>query len=132
MNHPSDTPPDGDFARYIEQLAGSSQLVAHKDMREPSEASQPVVHAPGKTALAPFAGIAFARHLRWLVGVWIATQVLTRFFPNATYLFVPVLMGYVGWLIFRINQNRGGSLANRLRELAGKVDTTGKNSRRSP
>ena len=132
MNQPSNTPPDGDFARYIEQLAGSSPVVAHKDMREPREALQPVAQASGKTAMTPFAGIAFTRHLRWLVGVWIATQVLTRFLPHAAYLFVPVLMGYAGWLIFKINQNLGGTLANRFRELADKVDTAGKNSRRSP
>ena len=134
MNHPSNTPPDGDFVRYIEQLAGSDPLVAHEDMRQPREAVQSGVFpesvaSSGQTALAPFAGIAFARHLRWLVAVWIATQLLTRFFSQAGFLIIPVLMGYVGWLIFRVNQNLGGSLVNRFRELADKIDTAGKNSR---
>ena len=137
MNHPSNTPPDGDFVRYIEQLAGSSPLVAHEDMRQPREALRSgvfpeAVSPSGQTAPAPFAGIAFARHLRWLIAVWIATQLLTRFFSQAGFLIIPVLIGYVGWLIFKINQNLGGTLVNRFRELADKVDTAGKNSGNYP
>jgi hypothetical protein len=133
MNQPSNTPPDGDFARYIEQLAGSSPLVTHEDMRQPAVAMQPgifsdKVAAPVKPALAPFAGIAFARHLRWLIAVWIATQLLTRFVPQAGFLIIPVLMGYAAWLIVRINQNLGGTLVMRFRELAAKAEAAGKNS----
>jgi len=134
MNHPSNTPPDGDFARYIEQLAGSTPVVTHQDMRRPPEAMptgnfSATVSTPVQVVLAPLAGLAFARHLRWLIAVWIATQLLTRILPAAGYLIFPVLMGYAGWLIFRINQNLGGALANRVLELANRVETAGKNSR---
>ena len=135
MNRPSNTPPDGDFVRYIEQLTGSSPSVTQEDMRNTTTVRQPgafPVNAStsAKAALVPFAGIAFLQHLRWLIAVAVALQVLTRFVPHAGWFIIPVLMGYAGWLIFRINQNLGGTLVNRFRELADKLDTASKNSQK--
>jgi hypothetical protein len=81
-----------------------------------------------KTALSSLAGIAWAKHVRWLIAAWVATQVLTRFVPHAGWLIVPVLIGYASWLVFRINQNSGGSLFNRIREMAEKANAASKNS----
>lgn len=137
MNHPSNTPPDGDFVRYIEQLAGSNPLVVREDMRLPRAAVQSGVFSadaslPAQAALAPFAGIAFGKHLRWLIALWIATQVMTRWVPQAGFLIIPALLAYAGWLIFRINQNLGGTLGSRFREMADKVDAAARKSRNSP
>jgi hypothetical protein len=133
MNQPSNTPPDGDFARYIEQLAGKNPLLAREDMRRPKEAAQPVAFpvtvAPAVSAvLAPLKGVAWAKHVRWLIAAWVATQVLGRVVPHAGWLIVPVLIGYTSWLVFTINKNSGGSLFNRIREMAEKANAASKNS----
>lgn len=123
MNQPSDTPPDGDFARYVERLASTSPVNRPEDMRQPRPPSQhaafpATVVSPEKAALAPFAGIAFAKHVRWLLAAVLASQVLARFVPNASLLIIPLMAGYIGWLIFRINRNLDGALAQRVRALA--------------
>ncbi len=131
MMHPSDTPPNGDFVRYVERLTASSAAIAatgQADLRKPESGvnqnskrgSQPAARA---TVAQPpverpsFAGIAFLTHLKWLVLAWIAIQLLASFVSWAGVLFIPVLLAYVAWIIFRVNQNGSGALAERLREV---------------
>ncbi len=130
MMHPSDTPPDGDFVRYVERLTASNAAMVesgHEDLRvhaaqktdikhKPTSAGRAeVVHGPNQAV--SFAGIAFLSHLKWLVVGWIAIQVLAAFVPWAEVLLVPMLLAYMGWIIFRVNRNGSGALAERLRQV---------------
>jgi hypothetical protein len=132
MIHPSDTPPDGDFASYVERLTGANAAAgAREDLFKP-QASKDVassIQPPSrfaassgtpsvKAVAAPLAGISLLTHIKWVVGLWIATQALARLVPGAGFLFLPALLAYAAWAIFKVNRNSSGALVQRLRELA--------------
>ena len=48
------------------------------------------------------AGISFAQHVKWAIGLWLATQLLARFVPGAGLWFVPVLALYAAWVIYSL------------------------------
>ncbi len=132
MIHPSDTPPDGDFASYVERLTGANTAAgAREDLLKPQggkDASSPS-QAPSRfsassgtpsvnAAATPVAGIPILTHIKWVVGLWIGTQALAAFVPGAGFLFIPALLAYAAWAIFTVNRNSSGALVRRLRELA--------------
>ena len=129
MNHPSDTPPDGDFASYVERLTGANAAAgAREDLLKPqaSASSNPRFSASSgtpsvKAALAPLAGVSFFTHVKWVVALWIATQALSVVLPGAGFLFLPALLVYGAWVVFKANLNAPGALAQRLIELSRQV-----------
>lgn len=126
MNLPSNTPPDGDFASYVERLTSANASAgAREDLLKPQEkaslrAPSPASAAmpPAKPASAIATGAAFLTHVKWVVVLWIATQALSAVLPGAGFLFLPALLAYGAWAIFQANRQSSGALVQRLRELA--------------
>jgi len=77
-----------------------------------------------KAALEPFAGISLLTHLKWVFVAWIGTQVLARVLPAAGFLFIPFLLAYAAWVVFRVNAPALGTLAKRFIDLADTVART--------
>lgn len=141
MNQSSNTPPDGDFARYVEELSRRSrQPVAADDSRGSALVTRGVAKVPvvpeNPLALPSFArifkgalaGISLGKQLRWLLALWIGIQVLTRINPHASFLVLPLLIAYAVWLLTKINQNLDGTLIQRIQSLAAASQQTTKKS----
>lgn len=128
MNHPSDTPPDGDFVAYVERLtAGQAAPGARQDLFAPKKGApaaspgQPLV----KAGLERVTRIPFLRHVKWVVGLWIAAQLLARFVPGASFLFIPMLALYAAWAIFTDRRKPAGAFfkepGERAKRIAGEA-----------
>ena len=129
MQHSSDTPSNGDFVRYVERLTASNAAVAlgkRDNMLEPRKIkTMPPesavvlrpngVPAPVLTRSLP--GFVFWSHVKWLVVLWVATQLLTNFVPWAGFLFLPAVLAYAAWLIFKAKRHSSRGLVHRVREL---------------
>lgn len=125
MNLPSNTPPDGDFVSYVERLTKANAPASHEDQPRPQEKISfrtPSPASPATPAAKPAtiagSGAAFIAHIKWVVILWIATQVLSEVVPGAGFLFLPALLVYGAWAIFQANRHSSGALVQRLRELA--------------
>lgn len=131
MNLPSNTPPDGDFAAYVERLThanAQASAEAREDRLKPQEKTALRTPSPAgiakpsaqPTQPAPVAvtGAAFITHVKWVVILWIATQALSAVVPGAGFLFLPALLVYGAWAVFQANRQSSGALVQRLRELA--------------
>ena len=113
---PSNTPPDGDFVRYIERLT-AAQAVARRTPAVDAPVAVPGLQASAQ-GLESGTRIPFMRHVRWAFGLWVATQILGRFVPGAGFLFIPLLAAYAAWLIYRLRSQPPGVFVNKMAALA--------------
>ncbi|MDB5965676.1 MAG: hypothetical protein JWQ72_2176 [Polaromonas sp.] len=131
MTPPSNTPPDGDFVRYLEQLSrvparrlAGGPDAAVKIMTPTSAMSRPPASpvpapAPAQTPWAEaLARIPFITHLKWVAAAWVGSRLLALWLPGASFLFVPALLGYAAWVAFQVNRTSSGAVVTRLRSLA--------------
>lgn len=116
MMQPSNTPPDGDFVRYLERLT-AAQAVARS-----APAAGAHVAVPGlplvKAGLQSVARIPFMQHVKWVAGLWVATQILARFAPGAGFLFIPLLVAYAAWVMYQHKDQSPGGFIQELAVLA--------------
>lgn len=137
--HPSDTPPNGDFARYVERLTGANAVPGKREdlfqSRHDAPASESFAECSGTPSVQarpqPLTGVNFLQHAKWVVVAWIATQALAKLLPGAGFLFIPVLLGYAAWVIFKLNLNSSADLKKRWCELAKKAVEEAKKAQHS-
>jgi len=127
VNLPSNTPPDGDFVAYVERLTHANahaSAEAREDRLKPGEKAAPrtsptaSIAKPSAQSAKPAPVAAFATHVKWVVILWIATQVLSEVVPGTGFLFLPALLVYGAWAVWQANRRSSGALLQRLRELA--------------
>ena len=158
MDTVSNTPPDGDFVRYLERLTtgdlsvvavpqvmgeGSAQRrqpqVVHQkadvEGHEPLHAqpTQPVQPAPDSGA-AQVAMERLAVHLKSAAVILVVTQILGVLIPGMGYLLLPALAAYV-WYVSKTrpaDRGIGSALMQRFRDLAAQQESSRQIERQKP
>ena len=129
----SNTPPDGDFVRYVELLSLARQnalLLSNRSLpditaqghdsakKNHGEAVQPVSATKLENT---FSMPSLLKPLRWLVLLWVATQVLSKWLPGAGFLFLPLLLAGAAWWFFKSKGGALHALVERLKDHAESV-----------
>ena len=140
MIHASDTPPNGDFAAYVERLASTRTAAGGREdlfkSKPDSSVSPTFAASTGMASVqAPasrWTGISFASHAKWVVVLWIATQALARVAPGAGFFFIPALLVYTAWVLFKSSPAWYGDVAGRIRNLVSQATEEAKRAQPHP
>lgn len=103
MDWKYDTPPDGDFARYVEQLTTRAETTTRRQQDQEAPPQLP-------------AGASLWRLVRWGVMAWVGLQIVSVFVPRAGVLVLPLLLALLAWAGYSFkNAASSGALLAALR-----------------
>ena len=129
MTPQSNTPPNGDFVRYVERLTADKaameikkgMLASKESAGSPESGSATKGFKAMKVGLEPLTQVSILRHVRWVFGLWVAVQLLSWFVPGTGLMLFPLLALYAAWAIFDHRQKARGTSSSGLTTPAGHI-----------